>query len=262
MKVIVQIPCYNEENTLAETLANIPREIEGVDCVEILIVDDGSRDRTREVARENNVDHIVRHRCNRGLAATFRTGLKYALQQNADIIVNTDGDNQYPGQDIPRLIEPIMAGRADVVIGDRQVKSVRQFSWTKRILSHLGSAVVRRLSGVQVPDAVSGFRAISRDAATKINIISSFSYTIEMLIQIGHKRLALETIPIQINPKLRKSRLFRSIPQFIAYSGATLLRIYAMARPFRFFFTIGMLLVLLGLLPIARFLFFYFTDSG
>ena len=262
MKVIIQIPCYNEAATLAQTVADIPLQMAGIDQVEILVVDDGSHDNTTRVAQDIGVHHVIRHRKNRGLAATFQTGIESALLLGADIIVNTDGDNQYPGADIPRLIAPILAGRADVVIGDRQVAGVQQFSSTKRRLSRLGSMVVARLSGLKVEDAVSGFRAISRDAAMRLHIVSSFSYTIEMLIQISHKGMALETIPISINPKLRESRLFRSIPHFIAFSGATLLRIYTMFRPLRVYSSIGTIVLLLGLWPVLRFLHFYWMGDG
>ena len=262
MKVIVQIPCFNEEKTLPRTVADIPRHMTGVDQVEILVIDDGSSDATSRVARELGVEHLVRHRRNRGLAAAFRTGLDTALREGADIIVNTDGDNQYVGADIAKLVAPIVNGASDVVVGDRQILSVPYFSPTKKLLSRLGSAVVRILSGVEIPDAVSGFRAISRNAAQDINIVSSFSYTIEMLIQCGRKRLAIQSVPVRVNDKLRESRLFRSIPQFIAYSLTTLLRIYAMVRPLRFFMTIGAITTALGAGTIFRFLYYYHIGDG
>jgi glycosyltransferase involved in cell wall biosynthesis len=211
MKLIVQIPCFNEEATLPETVRDIPRAIEGVDEVEILVIDDGSTDRTVEVARELGVDHIVRHRNNKGLARTFRTGLDAAFRLGADIIVNTDGDNQYCGADIPALVRPIVEGRADIVVGDRQTDRIADFSPVKRRLQRLGSSSVRRLSGLDIPDAVSGFRAISREAALRLNIVSPFSYTTEMLIQAGKKHMAVASVPVRTNPKTRESRLFRSI---------------------------------------------------
>lgn len=215
MKLIVQIPCFNEENTLPQTVKDIPRIIPGVDTVEILIIDDGSTDRTVEVAQMLGVDHIVRNKKNQGLARTFRTGLNACLDLGADIIVNTDGDNQYAGADIPKLVQPIIEGRAEIVVGDRRTELQPHFSRSKKALQKLGSAVVRRLSDVDVPDAVSGFRAISRDAALRLNIISPFSYTVEMLIQAGKKHLAVTSVPVGTNPKTRESRLFRSIPKFI-----------------------------------------------
>lgn len=262
MKVIVQIPCYNEEKTLPDTIAGIPKEMEGVDQVEILVIDDGSRDATFQVARDLGVTHIIRHRRNRGLATSFRDGLEYALRHGADIIVNTDGDNQYAGKDIPKLIQPILDGKADVVVGDREVLKVSYFPWSKKMLSRLGSSVVRKLAGVEIPDAVSGFRAISREAALQINIVSSFSYTIEMLLQCGRKRLAVQSVPVGVNAKLRESRLFRSIPQFIAYSLTTLLRIFAMMRPLRVFMFIGMILSMIGGGAILRFVYFYYAEGG
>ena len=262
MKLIVQIPCFNEELTLPDTVRDIPRHIEGVDAVEILIVDDGSRDRTSEVARELGVDHIIRHRRNRGLARTFRTAIEASLARGADIIVNTDGDNQYAGSDIPALIRPILEGRADIVVGDRQTGAVPHFSRAKKLLQAAGSAVVRRLSGVDIPDAVSGFRAISREAALNLNIVSSFSYTIEMLIQAGKKRLAVASVPVGTNAKTRESRLFRSVPEFIGRSLATIVRMYAMYQPLRVFFWIGFALCTLGALPIVRFLYFYALGDG
>ncbi len=262
MKLIVQIPCFNEETTLPQTVADIPRQIDGVDQVEILIIDDGSQDRTIEVAKEIGVDHIVANKKNIGLAGTFRKGLDSCLQLGADIVVNTDGDNQYAGGDIPKLIQPILAGRADVVVGDRQTGQVSHFSPTKRLLQRFGSFVVRNLSGVDVPDAVSGFRAISRDAALQINIVSSFSYTIEMLIQAGRKNMAVSSVPIGTNASTRESRLFRSIPEFIERSVTTMLRMYAMYRPLRVFLLIGIVLSLIGVVPMLRFLIFFLSGEG
>ena len=262
MKLIVQIPCHNEELTLPQTVADIPRDIEGIDSVEILIIDDGCTDRTVEVARDIGVDHIVRNKTNRGLAGTFCTGIDACLHHGAHIIVNTDGDNQYAGEDIPKLIQPILDGTADIVVGDRQTGTVNEFSSTKKILQKLGSAVVRRASGLDVPDAVSGFRAISRDAALQMNIVSSFSYTIEMLIQAGRKQMAVTSVPVGTNPKTRESRLFSSIPRFIERSVTTLLRMYTMYRPLRVFLYMGLAMSVIGLAPIARFVFFYMTGDG
>lgn len=262
MKLIVQIPCYNEENTLPQTLADIPRVIPGIDLVEILIVDDGSTDRTVAVAREHGVEHIIRNKRNLGLARTFRYGLDACLHAGADIIVNTDGDNQYAGWDIPKLVAPILAGEAEIVIGDRQTADVMHFSASKKLLQSLGSRIVRGLSGIDVPDAVSGFRAISREAAFRINIVSSFSYTTEMVIQAGKKHMTVASVPVETNPKTRESRLFTSIPRFIERSATTMLRMYAMYQPLRVFFLIGGLLGLLGAIPIVRFLYFYAIGSG
>jgi len=262
MKLIVQVPCFNEEATLPRTLADIPRSIPGVDTVEILVIDDGSSDRTAEIALGAGADHVVRHKSNRGLAESFRTGLDACLGRGADIIVNTDGDNQYAGRSIPDLIRPILENRADVVIGDRQIAENPHFSWTKKRLQALGSFIVRRLSGTSAPDAVSGFRAISRHAALQLNIVSPFSYTIEMLIQVGKQRMALASVPVETNPVTRHSRLFTNIPQFILHSVATMLRIYTMYHPLRMFSYIGITLALVGLVPILRFLYFYFTSGG
>jgi glycosyltransferase involved in cell wall biosynthesis len=262
MKVIVQIPCYNEEATLAETLAEIPRRIPGVDQVEILIVDDGSTDRTVEVAREHGVDHVVRHRMNQGLASAFRTGLDACLRRGADVIVNTDADNQYSGADVPRLIAPILERRADVVVGDRQTDRIEHFSWVKKKLQRVGSWVVRSLSRVEVPDAVSGFRALSRQAALKTNILTSFSYTIEMLVQAGKKRMSVASVPVTVNPRTRESRLYTSVLEFIQRSVVTLVRSYAMYQPLKVFVAIGAVLMLAGALPVLRFLYFYFHGDG
>jgi glycosyltransferase involved in cell wall biosynthesis len=261
MKLIVQIPCFNEEHTLPQTVADIPRDIAGVQ-VEILIIDDGSVDKTVEVAKKIGVEHIVRNKKNLGLARTFRKGLEACLDAGADIIVNTDGDNQYAGQDIPKLIEPILDGSADIVVGDRQTNTISHFSRGKKLMQWLGSGVVRKLSGVWVPDAVSGFRAISRDAAIRLNIVSSFSYTIEMLIQAGKRDMAVTSVPVKTNPKTRESRLFKSIPKFIERQVTTIVRMYSMYQPLRVFFYIGTALSLIGLIPIMRFLYFYIFGSG
>lgn len=262
VKLIIQIPCYNEEHTLPQTVADIPRQIEGIDEVRIMIIDDGSKDRTVEVAKEIGVDYIIRNKHNRGLARTFRAGMDACLKLGADIIVNTDGDNQYAGWDIPKLVKPIVEGKADIVVGDRQTHNVAHFSFGKKLLQKLGSTVVRRLSGTSIPDAVSGFRAISRDAALQLNIISPFSYTIEMLIQAGKKHMAITSVPIETNPKTRESRLFKSIPKFIERSLTTMVRMYAMYQPLRVFFLIGLILSVIGATPVIRFLYFYFTGAG
>lgn len=262
MRLIIQIPCFNEEGTLPEVVADLPRQLPGIDQVEFLIVDDGSTDRTVAVAAALGVHHIIRHRRNRGLAAAFRTGIDACLARGADIIVNTDGDNQYFGGDIGALIQPIVAGEADVVVGDRQVQAIAHFSPFKKRLQRLGSLVLRRLSGLDIPDAVSGFRAMSREAALRLNIVSSFSYTTEMLIQAGHKGLAVAAVPVRTNPKTRDSRLFKSTWRFVERSATTMLRMYAMYRPLRSFVTIGAVLFALGLLPVLRFLVLWSLGDG
>lgn len=262
MKLIVQIPCYNEADTLGETVRDIPRSIDGVDVVEILVVDDGSHDDTATVARTLGVDHVVRHRTNRGLARSFATGIDACLKLGADIVVNTDGDNQYAGADVAKLVQPILRGESDVVVGDRQTWTCEHFSLFKRMLQQVGSFVVRRLSNTQIPDAVSGFRAFSRESAMRINVVTTFSYTIETIIQAGRNRMAIGSVPVRTNPKTRPSRLFSSIPQFIRKSGGTMLRAYAMYRPFSVFFTLGLALFAGGLIPIMRFLYFFAIGDG
>jgi len=261
-KLIIQIPCFNEENTLPETIGDFPDKIDGIDIIETLIIDDGSTDRTIEVAKELGVNHIIRNTNNRGLARSFRKGLDACLALGADIIVNTDGDNQYAGWDIPKLVRPIIDGKAEIVIGDRQTHKIKHFSTFKKFLQKLGSRVVRQLSGTDIPDVVSGFRAISRDAALKLNIISPYSYTIEMVIQAGKKSMAITHVPISINPKTRESRLFKSIPSFVGRQLSSMIRMYAMYEPLRVFFYLGLIISFFGVLPIIRFLYFYFTGSG
>lgn len=261
-KLIIQIPCFNEEHTLPETIADLPDKIEGIDTIETLIIDDGSTDRTIEVAKELGVNHIIQNTSNHGLARSFRKGLDACLGLGADIIVNTDGDNQYAGWDIPKLVQPIVEGKAEIVIGDRQTHKIEHFSVFKKFLQKLGSRVVRQLSGTDTPDVVSGFRAISRDAALKLNIISPYSYTIEMVIQAGKKNMAITHVPISINPKTRESRLFKSIPSFVGRQLSSMIRMYAMYEPLRVFFYIGLTISIIGALPIVRFLYFYFTGDG
>lgn len=262
MKLIVQIPCYNEEQTLPQTVADIPRNIEGIDRVEVLIIDDGSTDKTIEVAKKIGVDHIVKNSKNRGLARTFQAGLDACLRLGADIIVNTDGDNQYKGQDIPKLIKPILDDNVDVVVGDRQTDKVKHFSASKKKMQKIGSFVVRMLSETTVPDAVSGFRAFKREAAMQMNIVSPFSYTIETVIQAGKKHLAVTSVPIGTNEKTRESRLFKSIPNFIERSVTTMIRMYTMYQPLKVFFYIGSILIALGLIPSLRFLYYYLAGVG
>jgi glycosyltransferase involved in cell wall biosynthesis len=262
MKLIVQIPCLNEAETLAETVAAIPRAIKGVDAVEILVIDDGSTDGTAALARSLGVDHIVVNGANRGLAQSFQRGFDACLALGADIIVNTDGDNQYCGADIARLVEPIIEGRADIVVGDRRTQEIAQFSPVKKWLQKNGSRFVKSLSGVDAPDAVSGFRAFSREAAMRLTVRSTFSYTIETLIQAGKKRLIVASVPVRTNVVRRKSRLFRSIPQFLMRSGATMLRVYAMYEPLRIFLAAGAVLALIGAAPIVRFAALYVAGDG
>lgn len=261
-KLIIQIPCYNEADHLAQTIAELPRKIDGVDTIELMVIDDGSIDGTSEVARECGVKHIVRHRRNRGLAAAFRSGLAASLAEGADIIVNTDADNQYDGRDIGKLVRPILDAKADIVIGDRGVNQNAHFGPIKRFLQRLGSATVRKLSATNITDAVSGFRAISRDAAKSINITSDFSYTTEMLIQAGRRRFAIVSVPIRTNGVIRPSRLFRSIPQFMISTGGTMMRAWAMYNPLRAFVIAGGIASLIGLIPIGRFLYFYMIGDG
>ena len=261
-KLIIQIPAFNEADHLPETIACLPKSVPGIAQVEYLVIDDGSTDGTSEVARRLGVHHIVRHRRNRGLAAAFRSGIEKAMAEGADIIVNTDADNQYEGADIPALVAPIVEGRADVVIGDRGVGDNAHFGPVKRLLQRLGSTTVRKLSGVDIKDAVSGFRAMTREAAERIHVTTDFSYTTEMLIQTGRKRMAVMSVPVRTNGPIRPSRLFNSIPQFIVNTGTTILRAYAMHNALRVFVLMGALLSVIGMVPIVRFLIFYFEGNG
>ena len=262
MKLIVQIPCYNEEQTLPETLKAIPRQFVGIDEVEFLIIDDGSTDATVETARKEGVHHIVRLTNHKGLAEGFKAGLNACLHLGADIIVNTDGDNQYVAEDIQKLIDPILTKEADIVIGDRNVTGVEHFSFLKRRLQFLGSWVVRQLSGTNIPDTTSGFRAFSREAALQLNVISKFSYTLETVIQAGKRNIALSHVSIRTNSPTRPSRLFSSIPAYLKRSVATMIRIYTLYEPLKIFLAIGGTVFGAGFLLALRFLYFYIFSSG
>jgi len=258
-KLIIQIPCLNEASTLPATIADLPRAVPGIDVVELLVVDDGSRDGTADVARRCGVDHVVRLRRNKGLAAAFMAGIDASLKRGADFIVNTDADNQYAGHDIARLLAPLLAGEADIVIGDRNVAELEHMSWRRRKLQRLGSWVVRQVSSTNVPDTTSGFRAYTREAALRMTVISEFSYTLESIIQAGKKRMAIAHVPIATNPRTRNSRLFDSTFSYIKKSGATIVRIYAMYEPLKVFTYIGLGIFGAGCLLSLRFLYYYFT---
>jgi len=262
MKLIIQIPCLNEEQTLPQTLADLPGEIPGVDVIETLIIDDGSSDRTVEVAREHGVQHVVSFPRNRGLAFAFKAGLDACLRLGADVIVNTDGDNQYRGEDIRAIVRPIVAGEADMVVGDRRTDQIAEFSFVKKKLQKLGSAVVRQVSRTDVSDTTSGFRAFSREAALRLNLVSEFTYTLETIIQAGQRRMAVQSVPIRTNAKTRPSRLFRGIPQYIRRSVGTILRIFMMYRPLTVFSWLGGILFTAGIAVGIRFLYYFFTGGG
>lgn len=256
MKVFVQIPCLNEEKTLPLVLKDIPGKIDNVDSVEILIVDDGSSDKTVEVAKKHGVKHFVYHTRNMGLARSFRDGVDYALKHGADIVVNTDGDNQYPQARIADLVQPIIAGNADIVIGDRQTAKIAHFSPFKKLMQRVGSEVVNFAAGTDLPDAASGFRAYSRDSLIKLNIVTKFSYCMETIIQAGNKRLRIASVKVETNEKTRESRLFKNIWHHMAQSGKAIIRSYIMYRPHVVFMTLGIVLFIIGAVPFVRFLIF------
>ena len=261
-KLIIQIPCYNEEESLPTTLAALPREATGVDKVEWLIIDDGSTDHTVEVAREHGVDYSVSHRKNLGLARAFMTGIHACLDRGADIIVNTDADNQYCADDIPKLIEPILTGEAEIVVGARPIAQIKHFSPVKKFLQNLGSWAVRIASKTDIPDATSGFRAFSRGAAKQLNVFNNYTYTLETIIQAGQKEIPIKWVPIRTNEYLRPSRLIKSIPSYIRQSVITILRIFVVYKPFRFFMSIGAGFFAVGTLIGIRFLWHYFSEGG
>jgi glycosyltransferase involved in cell wall biosynthesis len=262
MKLIVQIPCYNEEDTLAFALKDIPRSIPGIDTVELLIINDGSTDRTVELAKAHGVNHVVDFPKNKGLAKGFMAGLERCLAEGADIIVNTDADNQYNAADIPKLIQPILDGSAEFVIGERPISNIRHFSPIKKSLQKIGSYIVRKISQTDIPDAPSGFRAISRDAAMRLNVHSKYTYTLETIIQAGLNDIAITSVPVRVNEDLRPSRLVKSTWSYIKRSLFTMLRIFVVYKPFRFFMSIGIFVFLLGIILGVRFLYFFFTGNG
>lgn len=263
MKLIIQIPCYNEAETLPLALAGLPRAIPGIDCIETLVIDDGSDDDTAEVARRCGADHVIRHPRNLGLARAFQTGIDACLRLGADVIVHTDADNQYPGRYVPDLVAPVVAGRADMVIGNRQVQSIPHFSPLKKRLLALGSWMVRNVSGADVPDAVSGFRAYSREAALHFTILTRYSYTLETIIQAGKLNLGIESVPVTTNPPTRPSRLQRNMWHFVKAQAATILRLYAFYEPLRTFSYIAAPFLLAGLALWVRFFINYFSgESG
>lgn len=261
MKVVVQIPCLNEEKTLPLVLQSIPKKIPGVDSVEVLIIDDGSTDKTIEVAEKHGVKHFV-IRTHKGLARSFHDGIMKALELKADIIVNTDGDNQYPQERIADLVQPIIRGEADLVIADRQVSNIEHFSAAKKLMQRVGTTILNIAAGTKVPDAPSGFRAYSREAALQLNVVTRFSYAMETIIQAGNKNLVITSIPVTTNPKTRESRLFKSSWEHVRKSGSAIIRAFIMYKPVSLFATLGTLLLLAGLMPFGRFTYFLIFDDG
>ena len=262
MKLIIQIPCHNEAQVIAQTIKLLPTSLDGFDSIEYLVIDDGSNDGTADIAQAAGVHHVVKLPGHMGLAAAFTSGLDACIKNGADIIVNTDADNQYHAEDIGLLVEPILDGRAQIVVGDRGVATLEAFSPIKRFLQSMGSWVVTQFSGLEIPDATSGFRALSREAALRTMVLNDYSYTLETLIQAGAHKMKVEYVKIRTNPQTRPSRLIRSIPQYLTNSSATIVRSYTMYRPLRVFTTIGGFLLLGGLLLGGRFLYFYLTGQG
>lgn len=261
MKVIVQVPCLNEESTLPSVLESIPKKVKGVDSIEVLIVDDGSTDKTVEVAKKHGVKHFVLHKKNEGLARSFHDGVNKALAMGADIVVNTDGDNQYPQERIGDLVQPILAGQAEIVIGDRQTSTIEHFSPVKKFFQRIGSWIVNKAAGTDLPDAASGFRAYSRESLMRLNIVTKFSYCMETIIQAGNKRIPITSIKIKTNPKTRESRLFKNMWQHMYKSGAAIVRSYIMYRPHLIFITLGVILFTGGLIPFVRYAVIYASGN-
>jgi len=255
VKLFIQIPCLNEETTLPLVLESMPKHIDGIDEIEILVIDDGSSDRTVEVAKSYGVKHFVRHTRNMGLARSFHDGVDYALRHGADILVNTDGDNQYPQAMIPELVKPVLDGQAEIVVADRQTATIAHFSPFKKLMQRIGSWVVNKAAGTDLPDAASGFRAYSKYSLIKLNVVTQFSYCMETIIQAGNKRLAITSIPIETNAKTRESRLFKNIWQHMWQSGLAILRAYLMFKPYAIFASIGAIFGVAGLIPFIRYLF-------
>lgn len=261
MKLIVQIPCLNEETTLPAVLKTIPKKIDGIDEIITLIIDDGSTDNTVNVAKKYGVKHFVIHSKNMGLARSFNDGINYALSIGADIVVNTDGDNQYPQEQISDLVKPILDGKAEIVIGDRQTATIEHFSPVKKLFQRFGSTVVNKAAGTNLPDAASGFRAYSKNSLLRLNIVTQFSYCMETIIQAGNKRIPITSVKIKTNPKTRESRLFKNIWQHMYKSGSAIVRSYIMYRPHLIFITMGSILLVGGLLPFVRYGFIYLMGN-
>lgn len=262
MKLIIQIPCYNEAETLEVALNDLPKQIDGIDEIEYLIIDDGCKDNTVEVAKNWGVHHVVSFAQNKGLAKGFMAGLDACLRNGADIIVNTDADNQYCADDIPKLIQPILDHEADIVIGERPIDETEHFSWIKKKLQHFGSWVVRKASHTNIPDAPSGFRAFSREAAMRVNVINDYTYTLETIVQAGRNRMAITSVPVRTNPELRKSRLFHSMLGYVKKSMLTILRALIMYKPLYCFTVVAVAPSLVGLLIGIRFMVYYFMGQG
>ena len=262
MKLIIQIPCYNEAQTLAHTIEDLPKQVAGFSSIESLVIDDGSTDATSDVARALGVEHVIRHSHNRGLAAAFATGLDFALENGADVIVNTDGDHQYRGESIHDLIAPLLREEADMVVGNRQVRRIAHFSRTKKLLQRLGTWVVRWISGTEVSDATSGFRALTREAALQLTIFTTYTYTLETLIQAGKKGLTVISVPVKTNEQLRESRLSSSVPRYVVSSIVKILRIFLMDQPLRVFSLLSIVIFMIGLALLARYAYFFAIGEG
>lgn len=262
MKLIIQIPCFNEAESLPIALNDLPREVDGFDKVEWLVIDDGSTDNTVDVAKDHKVDYIIQHTKNQGLAKSFMTGIDACLNLGADVIVNTDADNQYNPKDIVKLVQPILNGKADMVVGARPIDTVKHFTFIKKVLQKAGSWVVKVVSKTDIPDAPSGFRAISREAALHLNVFNDYTYTLETIIQVGQKNMAIMSVPVRVNEYLRPSRLLRSTPSYIKRSIVTIIRIFVVYKPFRFFMSIGVSVFALGFLIGLRFLGYYVLGKG
>lgn len=262
MKLVIQIPCLNEETTLPLVLESMPKKIDGIDDIVILIIDDGSTDKTIEVARSYGVKHFVRHARNQGLGVSFTDGVEKALKMGADIVVNTDGDNQYPQERIADLVQPIVRGQADIVIADRQTQKIAHFSPAKKLLQRFGSYIVNKAAGTELPDAASGFRAYSKKSLLQLNTVTRFSYCMETIIQAGNKRMKIVSLPVDTNPKLRESRLFKSTPEHVLKSAMAIIRAYIMYKPYMIFGVTGVLLLVVGLIPFARYVYLTFTDHS
>ena len=260
-KLVIQIPCYNEEENLFATLNSIPESIDGIDEIKVIVINDGSTDKSADTAKKFGAK-VIEIKQNKGLANAFRTGIAEALSEGADIIVNTDADNQYCADDIEKLIKPILSGEAEMVVGARDIMNIKEFSFVKKLFQKLGSAVLRYISSTEVEDAPSGFRAFSRESALKLNVFDNYTYTMETLVQAGAKGIKVKSVPIRVNPKLRESRLFKNIFSYIFKSMKTTLRMFIVYRPFRFFVAISSFFGIAGLILVCRFLYYYSTGSG